>query len=65
MKSWKTTAAGIAGIVAAVALAVSHQFDADPTTAADWGAALAALSAGVGLLFARDDDGPGEKAPAK
>ncbi len=56
MKSWKTTLAGVAAIIAAIALAIAHQFDADPTTVADWGAVAAAAAAGVGLLFARDND---------
>ena len=64
-KSWKTTAAGIAAIVAAVALAISHQFDTDPATVADWSAVIAALTAGVGLVLARDNDKSSEKVGAK
>ena len=64
-KSWKTTVAGIAAIVAAIALAVAHQFDADPTTVADWSAVIAALTAGVGLVLARDNDKTSEQAGAK
>ncbi len=65
MKSWKTTAAGIAAIVAAVALAISHQFDTDPTTVADWSAVITALTAGVGLVLARDNDRTSEQAGAR
>jgi len=65
MKSWKTTVAGIAAIIAAIALAVSNEFDADPATVADWGAVLATIAAGVGLLFARDNDKSSEKVGAK
>ena len=65
MKSWKTTAAGIAALIAAIALAVAHQFDSDPTTAADWSAVIAALTAGVGLVLARDNDRTSEEAGAK
>jgi uncharacterized membrane protein len=65
MKSWKTTAAGIAAIVAAVALAISHQFDTDPATVADWSAVITALTAGVGLVLARDNDRTSEQAGAR
>lgn len=65
MKSWKTTAAGIAAIVAAIALAVSHQFDSDPSTIADWTAVITALTAGVGLVLARDNDKTSEQAGAR
>jgi len=65
MKSWKTTLAGIAATIAAIALAISHQFDADPTTVADWGAVFTVVAAGVGLLFARDNDKSSEKVGAR
>jgi hypothetical protein len=65
MKSWKTTVAGIAAIVAAIALAVAHQLDADPTTVADWSTVITALMAGVGLVLARDNDTTSEQAGAK
>ena len=65
MKSWKTTAAGIAAIVAAIALAISHQFDTDPATIADWSAVITALTAGVGLVLARDNDKTSEQAGAR
>ena len=65
MKSWKTTAAGIAAIVAAVALAISHQFDTDPATIADWSAVITALTAGDGLVLARDNDKTSERAGAR
>ena len=65
MKSWKTTAAGSAAIVAAIATAVAAEFDANPDTVAEWGAAAAALIAGLGLLFARDNKVSSEEAGAK
>lgn len=64
MKSWKTTAAGIAAIVAALATAVAALFDADPTTLPDWGAVAAAILAGIGLIAARDNNVTSEKAGA-
>lgn len=65
MKSWKTTLAGIAAIVAAIALAIAHQFDSDPATVADWSAVITALTAGVGLVLARDNDKTSEQAGAR
>jgi len=65
MKSWKTTAAGIAAIVAALATAVGALFDADPVTMPDWGAIAAAVMAGVGLIAARDNGVTSEQAGAK
>lgn len=64
-QSWKTTAAGIAAIVAAAATAVVALFDADPATVPDWGAVAAAFMAGLGLVFARDNNVTSEAAGAK
>ena len=55
-KSWKTTAAGLSAIVAAVAGAAKLMLDADPNTNPDWTALIAAVTAGVGLIAARDND---------
>jgi hypothetical protein len=65
MTSWRTTTAGIAAIVVAIATAVSALFDADPLTLPDWGAVAAAVMAGVGLLAARDNKVSSEQAGAK
>jgi hypothetical protein len=65
MKSWKTTTAGIAAIVAALATAVGALFDADPVTMPDWGAVAAAVMAGIGLIAARDNGVTSEQAGAK
>jgi hypothetical protein len=65
MTSWKTTAAGIAAIVAALATAVGALFDADPVTMPDWGAVAAAVMAGIGLIAARDNGVTSEQAGAK
>ena len=56
MQSWKTSTAGVAAIVAAIATAVSAQFDNDPTTVANWGVVITTIIAGVGLLAARDNN---------
>jgi hypothetical protein len=63
--SWRTTTAGIAAIVAALATAAVALFDADPLTTPDWGAVGAAFLAGVGLLAARDNKVSSEQAGAK
>jgi drug/metabolite transporter (DMT)-like permease len=65
MTSWKTTTAGIAAIVAALATAVGALFDADPVSMPDWGAVAAAVMAGVGLIAARDNGVTSEQAGAK
>lgn len=64
MKSWKTTAAGIGAILVAVGSALTATFDADPTTVADWGAVIAAIIAGAGLILARDNNVTSEQAGA-
>lgn len=64
-KSWKTTGAGIGAILVAIGSALSATFDADPLTVADWGAVIAAVIAGVGLIAARDNDKSSEEVGAK
>lgn len=64
MISWKTSAAGIGAILIAIGSALSAQFDNDPTSVADWGAVFAAVIAGIGLLFARDNKVTSEQAGA-
>ena len=63
--SWRTTVAGIAAIVTAVASAIAALLDNDPTTVPEWGAVAAAVMAGVGLLNARDNQVSSEQAGAK
>lgn len=63
--SWRTTVAGIAAIVTAVASAIAALLDNDPTTVPEWGAVAAAVMAGVGLLNARDNKVSSEQAGAK
>lgn len=65
MKSWKTTTTGIAASVSAVASAVQLLTDGNPVTNPDWTAVIAALSAGLGLIFARDNKVSSEEAGAK
>lgn len=54
--SWKTTGAGVSAILIAVGSAISALTDNDPATVVDFGALSAALIAGIGLIFARDND---------
>lgn len=63
--SWKTTTAGIASIVVAIASCVQAHFDGDPATVPNWEVAVAALVAGLGLIFARDNGVSSEQAGAK
>jgi hypothetical protein len=64
MKSWKTTVTGIAAIVVAIGSALIATLDSDPATVADWGAVVAAVLAGVGLVAARDNGVTSERAGA-
>jgi hypothetical protein len=54
MSNRNTTVCGIAAIVVAIGSALTSFFDGDPTTAMDIGATIAAITAGVGLLLAKD-----------
>lgn len=65
MKSWKTTAAGIGAILVAAGSAMTAMFDADTTTVPDWGAVIAAIIAGIGLITARDNNVSSEQAGVK
>lgn len=64
-KNWKTSGAGLAAILLAVGAALTAITDTDPLTQPDWTATLAALIAGIGLLFARDGDKSSEQVGAK
>ena len=55
-KSWKTTASGVTAILAAVASAATLLLDNNNLTNPDWSATIAAVTAGFGLIFARDND---------
>jgi hypothetical protein len=65
-KSWKTTLCGILTIAASgITLVAIPLLDADPLTIPNWTAFIAALTAGIGLLFARDNGVTSEAAGAK
>ena len=54
MKNTKTTLAGIGAILVAVGGAMKALFDGDPTTSVDITSTIAAISAGIGLVMAKD-----------
>ena len=54
MTNWKTTALGVITLLIAVLSAVKAVIDNDPTTVPDWGALVAAATAGFGLIAAKD-----------
>jgi hypothetical protein len=55
MKSWRTTASGVAAILAAICAAAQLLLDNNPNTNPDWTSTMAAIMAGVGLITARDN----------
>lgn len=54
MKNTKTTLAGIGAILVAVGGAMKALFDGDPSTNLDLTTTIAAISAGIGLIMAKD-----------
>ena len=56
MRNAKTTLAGIGAILVAVGGAMKALFDGDPTTNVDIAAIVAAITAGIGLIAAKDAD---------
>ena len=56
MKNAKTTLAGIGAILVAVGGAMKALFDGDPTTNVDIASIVAAITAGIGLIAAKDAD---------
>lgn len=65
MKSYKTTALGIATILGAIAAAAVAMLDGDPGTAFSWPTTIAAITAGIGLMAARDNSVTSKSAGAK
>jgi len=58
-KNWKTTGLGVAAIMTAAGAALTALTDGSDATVPDWGALIAAVIAGVGLIFAKDSDKSG------
>jgi hypothetical protein len=54
MKNTKTTLAGVGAILVAVGGALKALFDGDPSTNVDFASTVAAITAGFGLIMAKD-----------
>jgi hypothetical protein len=54
MKNTKTTLAGIGAVLVAVGGAMKALFDGDPSTNLDITTTIAAVTAGIGLIMAKD-----------
>ena len=62
MKSWKTTATGVCAIIAAIVGVVTNIVNNHPI---DWTTTIAAVTSGIGLITARDNNVSSESAGAK
>lgn len=62
--SWRTSALGIASILAAISSVITALLDADPNTNPNWPLVGAAITAGLQGLFARDNKVSSEQAGA-
>ena len=54
MKNTKTTLAGVGAILVAVGGALRAAFDGDSATNVDIASTIAAMTAGIGLIWAKD-----------
>lgn len=54
MKSWRTTTLGIVTILTAITGTITALIDGNPQTNPDYAALIAAITAGIGLITARD-----------
>lgn len=64
VNSTKTTLTGVCTILVAVASAAKAILDGDPATVPDWTSTITAITAGFGLIFARDNNVTSEQAGA-
>jgi len=63
--SYKTTLAGVGAILVAGGSLMQAIFDGNPATVPDYAALVAAIVAGLGLIFARDNGVSSEQAGVK
>lgn len=63
--SYKTTLTGIGAILVAGGSLLQAYFDGNPATEPDFPALVAAIIAGLGLIFARDNGVSSEEAGVK
>ena len=63
--SWKTTGLGIVTIIFALSDAAKAMLDSDPLTNPAWPVVIAAITAGIGLIMARDNNKSSESVGAK
>jgi len=54
LKNWRSTALGIAAVIAAISSAAVALLDLDPTTNPDWTLLSAAIAAGLGNIVSKD-----------
>ena len=64
MKSWKTSTAAIAGLVALVASVAKQLTDGDPVTNPDWSVVVPLFITSLTGIFARDNDKTSEQVGA-
>ena len=63
--SWKTTLAGVGAIITALGAALNALTDGNPDTTVNLSTTLTAITAGIGLIMARDNDKSSEDVGAK
>ena len=64
MKSWKTTAAGVGGLLTAIGSALNQLFDGNPATNPDWNLLLPVILTALIGIFARDNNVTSEQVQA-
>ncbi len=64
-RSWETTLAGVGTIAVTIGNALVQMFDGDPATNVSWSVVIAGVTAGLGLIRARDNNKSSESAGAK
>lgn len=63
--SWKTTATGVCTVLVALGTAIKALTDGDPATTPNIEVTITAITAGLGLIFARDNNKSSEDVGAK